>query len=216
MRKMIIPLLLACFTLACSDDDNGNGNGGTKDTGVPPADKTVKPADKAVVTDKAIVTDKAATKFSLSSPTISEGKEIPGKFTCDGKDISPELTWTAPPAGTKSIALIMDDPDAPSGTWVHWVVYGIKPTVKGLPEDVKKATEVAGLCLQGTNDFNKPGYGGPCPPPGPAHNYKFKLYALSVEITLKGGATKADLEAAMKGKILAQSTLTAKYLRPKK
>jgi len=96
------------------------------------------------------------------------------------------------------------------------VVYGIKPTVKGLPEDVKKATEVAGLCLQGTNDFNKPGYGGPCPPPGPAHNYKFKLYALSVEITLKGGATKADLEAAMKGKILAQSTLTAKYLRPKK
>lgn len=204
MRKMIIPLLLASFLLACSDDDNG----GKKDSS-PPADKAIKPLDKATA-DKAAA-DITVKPFKLSSPSISEGQEISGKFTCDGKDISPALAWTAPPAGTKSIALIMDDPDAPNGTWTHWVVYGVKPTVKALPEDVQKATEVKGLCLQGQNDFSKPGYGGPCPPPGPAHNYKFKLYALSVEITLKGGASKAELESAMKDKILAQSTLTAKY-----
>ena len=213
MRKMMTPLLilLAPLALACSDDDTGG-----KDGGAPPADKNVKPADKNIKPADKAAADTSTKPFALSSPSITEGKEIPGTFTCDGKDISPALSWTAPPAGTKSIALIMDDPDAPAGTWVHWVVYGVKPDAKGLPEDVKKATEVAGLCLQGKNDFGKPGYGGPCPPPGPAHNYKFKLYALSVDLTLKGGASKADLEAAIKGKILAQSTLTAKYLRPKK
>ena len=211
MRKMIVPLLvlLASWVLACSDDDGG------KDAGVTPADKAVTPADKTVTPADKAVADASATPFTLSSPTITEGKEIPNTHTCDGKDTSPALSWTAPPAGTKSIALIMDDPDAPGGTWVHWVVYDIKPTAKGISADLQKANEVAGLCKQGINDFKKPGYGGPCPPPGPAHNYKFKLYALSVDIPLKGGATKADLEAAIKGKILAQSTLTAKYLRPK-
>ena len=213
MRKMIIPLLLllAPLVLACNNDDSGK-----KDSGTPTPDKTVKPLDKTIKPPDKAPGETGAKPFALSSPSITEGKEIPGTFTCDGKDISPALNWTAPPAGTRSIALIMDDPDAPAGTWTHWVLFGVKPTATGLPEDVQKANEVAGLCLQGINDFKKPGYGGPCPPPGPAHNYKFKLYALSVELALKGGATRAALETAMKGKVLAQSTLTARYLRPKK
>ena len=157
----------------------------------------------------------AATALTLSSPSITQGQEISGKFTCDGANVSPALSWTGLPAGTKSLALIMDDPDAPGGTWTHWLIYAIKPTLKGLADNVPQAADVPGVGLQGINDFKKPGYGGPCPPPGPAHNYRFKLHALSVMPALKAGASKAALEAALKGKILAQSTLTAKYLRPK-
>ena len=213
MRTMIIPLLLVVLVFAaCGGVKEAADAANIKDSGS--TDQEVSDPDQSVAVDQTAA-DKAAAAFALSSPSVAEGKEIPAKFTCDGADVSPELKWTTPPAGTKSLALIMDDPDAPGGNWTHWVVWDIKPDKQGLPENVARTTQVKDLCLQGTNSFTKIGYGGPCPPAGPAHRYQFKLYALSQVIAIKGTPGKAELEFAIKGKILAQSMLTGKYLRPK-
>jgi hypothetical protein len=130
---------------------------------------------------------------------------IPVKYTCDGADVSPPLEFGKIPAGCKSLALICDDPDAPSGDWVHWVCYDLEPTLKGLKEG-----ERAGV--QGLNDFHKPGYGGPCPPSG-LHHYHFKLYALDAQLKLGPGATKAVVEKAMHGHVLAEGELVGTYAR---
>jgi len=151
--------------------------------------------------------------LQISSTAFSEGGTIPKKFTCDGPDASPQLSWGGAPAGTQSFALIMDDPDAPVGTWVHWVLYNLPTSTNGLPEGVAKQEQVAGGALQGRNDFKKIGYGGPCPPPGKPHRYFFKLYALDGKLDLKAGATKPDVEAAMKGHILGQGQLMGRYGR---
>nr|MBI3613877.1 YbhB/YbcL family Raf kinase inhibitor-like protein [Nitrospirota bacterium] len=151
--------------------------------------------------------------FELQSPAFSSGGEIPVKHTCDGPDLSPPLRWTEPPAKTKSLALIMDDPDAPVGTWVHWVLYGLAPTVRELPEGVSARDTVPGIGVQGVNDFRKLGYGGPCPPRGPAHRYFFKLYALEIEPNLPPRKTKADLLKAMEGHVLGQAELMGRYKR---
>ena len=151
--------------------------------------------------------------FQLTSTAFAAGGTIPKKFTCDGPDVSPALVWADPPAATKSLALIMDDPDAPVGTWVHWVLYDLPSSVRDLPEAVPKQEELPSGARQGRNDFRKIGYGGPCPPAGPAHRYFFKLYALEAKVNLKPGATKADLEKAMKGHILAQTELMGRYGR---
>jgi len=143
----------------------------------------------------------------LSSPAFSDGGVIPTRHTCDGEDLSPQLDWQNIPAATRSLALIADDPDAPMGTWVHWVLFDIPPDVTGLPEGVK------GIGIQGKNDSRRLGYAGPCPPKGPAHRYYFKLYALDTTLGLKEGATKADVEKAMQGHILAQGQLMGKYGR---
>ncbi len=149
----------------------------------------------------------------ISSPAFSAGEAIPRKFTCDGPDVSPRLKWNEPPAKTKSFALIMDDPDAPAGTWVHWVLYDLPAGTGELPEGVGKQEQLSSGAWQGRNDFGKIGYGGPCPPAGKAHRYFFKLYALDTKLNLKSGATKADLERAMKGRILAQAELIGRYGR---
>ena len=151
--------------------------------------------------------------LSLSSKSLTAGENIPKQFTCDGEDRSPELHWTEPPAGTKSLALIADDPDAPVGTWVHWVLFNLPADTRSLPENVPKKDTLENGALQGKNDFGKIGYGGPCPPPGKPHLYFFKLYALDATVNLKSSATKADLERAMKGHILAQGELMARYGR---
>ncbi|MGH9863161.1 MAG: YbhB/YbcL family Raf kinase inhibitor-like protein [Candidatus Acidiferrales bacterium] len=151
--------------------------------------------------------------LELKSPAFSPGGDIPKKFTCDGPDLSPALSWTDPPVGTQSFTLIVDDPDAPVGTWVHWVFYDLPPSARSLPEARPKTSDLEGGARQGRNDFGRIGYGGPCPPPGPPHRYFFKLYALSAELGLKPGATKADVEKAMKGKILAQAELMGRYKR---
>ena len=151
--------------------------------------------------------------LELKSPAFSQGGDIPKKFTCDGPDLSAALSWNEPPAGTESFALIVDDPDAPVGTWVHWVLYELPPGARSLPDAVPKTNELEGGARQGRNDFGRIGYGGPCPPPGPPHRYFFKLYALSAKLGLKPGATKADVEKAMKGKILAQGELMGRYQR---
>lgn len=151
--------------------------------------------------------------FTLKSAGFENGGQIPRRFTCDGVDLSPALSWGEPPAGTRSLALISDDPDAPVGTWVHWVIFDLPATSRELREGVAKANDVPGGGKQGTNDFRQVGYGGPCPPPGNAHRYFFKLYALDTQLNLKPLATKKDVEQAMKGHILAQAELMGHYKR---
>jgi Raf kinase inhibitor-like YbhB/YbcL family protein len=154
-----------------------------------------------------------AMALKLTSSAFEPGATIPKKFTCDGPDVSPALAWTEPPPGTQSFALICDDPDAPVGTWVHWVLFDVPASTRSLPEDVAKTDELPGGARQGRNDFRKIGYGGPCPPRGPAHRYFFKLYALDAKLALKSGATKADIERAMAGHVLAQTELMGRYAR---
>jgi Raf kinase inhibitor-like YbhB/YbcL family protein len=151
--------------------------------------------------------------LQITSTAFSEGQPIPQKYTCQGSDISPPLAWTNGPTKTKSFALIMDDPDAPVGTWVHWVLYDLPANATGLPEDVAKTQVIANGAKQGMNTWPRLGYGGPCPPPGKPHRYFFKLYALDAMLDLKPGATKKDIEAAMKGRVLAEGQLMGTYQR---
>jgi len=151
--------------------------------------------------------------FEITSPVFEEGAYIPRKYTADGPDVSPPLQWTDPPAATKSFALICDDPDAPAGTWVHWVIWGIPPEARGLPERVPTDKRLADGSVQGTNDFRRIGYGGPAPPRGPAHRYFFKVYALDDALSLEPGATKSTLLEAMQGHILADAQLIGRYGR---
>ena len=150
--------------------------------------------------------------FTLQSSAFQNGGSIPKKFTCEAADVSPELTWSGVPEKTQSFALIADDPDAPMGTWVHWVIYDLPPNTAKLPEGVPKQ-EQAASGAQGKNSSGKIGYGGPCPPPGKPHRYFFKLYALDSKLSLKPGARKPEVEAAMKGHVLAQAELMGKYGR---
>ncbi len=154
-----------------------------------------------------------AMAFEVRSTAFPAGETIPPKYTCDGPDVSPPLNWTEPPAGTKSLALIMDDPDAPVGTWVHWVLYNLPASTRELSESTATTETLAGGTKQGSNDFRKIGYGGPCPPQGPAHRYFFKLYALDTELNLAPKATKKQVETAMEGHILTQAELMARYGR---
>jgi Raf kinase inhibitor-like YbhB/YbcL family protein len=149
--------------------------------------------------------------LQIESSAFSEGGQIPRQYTCDGKDISPPLSWSGVPEGAKSLALICDDPDA-SKTFAHWVIFDLPPRTSGLPEGVPPRESVSGGGAQGTNDFRKVGYGGPCPPSG-THRYMFKIYALDTQLKLAAGATKADVERAMKGHVLAEATLMGKYSR---
>ncbi len=150
--------------------------------------------------------------FQLTSPAFSEGTNVPKKFTCDGDNFSPALEWQAPPASVKSFALIMDDPDAPMGTFVHWVLFNIPGEVRTLPEAVARTRQVQGLGEQGVNGARQTGYTGPCPPGG-THRYFFKLYALDAQLAPAGGPTAADLEKALQGHILGQTQLMGRYAR---
>ena len=152
-------------------------------------------------------------QFKITSQAFSASQRIPSKYTCDGQDISPDLEWTGAPANTKSFALICDDPDAPVGTFNHWVLYGLPANVTKLPEGLARQSEVKQpACRQGNNDFGRPGYGGPCPPRG-SHRYYFKLYALDTDLTLSPNFRKRDLETAMKGHVLAHTELMGTYER---
>lgn len=154
-----------------------------------------------------------AMSLKIESSAFTEGGMIAGKFTCDGPDLSPAFRWSGVPEGTKSFALICDDPDAPVGIWVHWVLYDLPATVEGLPEGVATDREMGGGGRQGVNDFGRIGYGGPCPPPGKPHRYYFKLYALDGKLGLEAGATKKDLLKAAEGHILAEAQLMGRYGR---
>ncbi len=151
--------------------------------------------------------------MQLSSTAFGEGAPIPAKYTCEDKNVSPPLQWSGAPEGTKSLVLIADDPDAPAGTWVHWVLYDMPPTANELPEGQPRNQYTPGGARQGLNDFRHLGYGGPCPPPGKPHRYFFKLYALDALLNLKPGATKQEVERAMNKHILAQTQLMGTYKR---
>jgi Raf kinase inhibitor-like YbhB/YbcL family protein len=156
-----------------------------------------------------------AGRLTLASPALKEGQPIDKRFTCDGADASPALSWTSAPRGTASFALVVDDPDAPSGVFTHWLLWGVPAARSSLPEKVERTGEVKEIGRQGKNDFDELGWRGPCPPAGKPHRYRFTLHALSVGPELAAGASKAELERAMAGKVLGQSTLTATYQRSK-
>ena len=150
--------------------------------------------------------------FVLDTKAFPKGGEIPVKYTCSGDDVSPALSWSGAPQDAKSFALIVDDPDAPSGTFTHWVVYDLPATARQLSENVSKSEDVSGG-RQGRNDFRRVGYGGPCPPPGKPHRYFFRLYALNAALNLPAGASRQNVEAAMRGHVLAQAELMGKFAR---
>lgn len=153
--------------------------------------------------------------MQITSSAFENGQTIPVKYTADGDDISPPLSFSGVPEDAAELALICHDPDAPrAGGWTHWVVYGMAPDIGGLPEAVPTtATVDEPALIQGKNSWGKSGYGGPSPPPGKPHRYQFFLYALSERLDLEPGATKDELEAAMEGKVLAQAMLEGLYGR---
>ncbi len=152
-------------------------------------------------------------KLAVTSSAFEQGHPIPVKYTCQGDDVSPPIKWECAPANTKSFALICDDPDAPGGTWVHWVIYNLPPDAPSLPENTAKSETLPNGAAQGRNSFQNIGYGGPCPPGGKAHRYFFKVYALDTLLTLDSHPDKEKLLAAMKGHILAQGQLMGTYQR---
>lgn len=156
---------------------------------------------------------KAQAAMQVLSKVISPGAEFPKRNTCQGEDSSPPLAWSGAPASARSFALILDDPDAPSGTFTHWIAWNIPAAAQELPENVPKTAPMAAGASQGRNDFGKIGYGGPCPPPGKAHRYYFRLFALDSALSLKPGAGRAELERAMEGHIVARGELMARFAR---
>lgn len=150
--------------------------------------------------------------LSLKSRAIAPGGSIPSRYTCDGPDLSPPLEWADPPAPTKSFALEAEDPDAPGGTWVHWVAWNIPAEARALPEGIAKQTSLPDGTRQGRNDFERVGYGGPCPPAG-THRYVFNLYALDATLSLPATAGRGDLDKALRGHLLAKAELMGTYGR---
>ena len=151
--------------------------------------------------------------LSISSSAFNEGDRIPDKYTCEGEDISPPLSWSDPPEGTQSFTLICDDPDAPMGTWDHWLIYNIPADSAGLSESIPTDESLTDGSKQGINSWEKTGYGGSCPPPGDPHRYFFKLYALDTMLTFTGDVNKSTLENAMQDHILAEAQLMGTFSR---
>lgn len=152
--------------------------------------------------------------LTINSTAFKEGGTIPKQYTCDGADISPQLSWEGVPSGTRSFVLIMDDPDAPMGTFTHWILYDLPQETKGLSESVPKEPVLSNGAKQGDSSFRRVGYGGPCPPRGPAHRYFFTLYALDIPtIGLGPKASKEDIESKMKGHIIGRAVIMGRYGR---
>jgi Raf kinase inhibitor-like YbhB/YbcL family protein len=185
---MILVCILSLFMLVfagCNDgDDDGDDNGTTGPT----------------------------TSFVISTTAFSSGAAIPVQYTCDGTDISPPLQWSGAPEGTQSFVLIVDDPDAPGGTWVHWVLFNIPATTSSLGEGVSPGGALPAGSVEGQNDWGRQQYGGPCPPSG-THRYYFRLYALDTTLNLAARPERQDVDQAMSGRILAQTELMGTYAR---
>ncbi len=153
--------------------------------------------------------------MKILSPTFDDGGKIPSKYTCDGADISPRLDISQVPPDAKSLAVVVDDPDAPGGVFDHWVIWNIRADIDTIPEEVpkKEVVDSLGGALQGKNDFGSIGYRGPCPPGGPAHRYRFKAYALDEKLDLDSEVLKKDLEKEMEGHVLSKDEIVGKYSR---
>jgi Raf kinase inhibitor-like YbhB/YbcL family protein len=161
------------------------------------------------------MTATAQAQIQLTSPAFTQGSAIPSVYTCEGEDISPPLVWSGGPVERRSLALVCDDPDAPRGTWDHWVLYNLPGQAAELAQGVPKVPELPSGARHGRNSWGKLGYGGPCPPPGKPHRYFFRLYALDIVLNLPPGASKTELERAMTDHILGQGTLMGTYQRQK-
>jgi Raf kinase inhibitor-like YbhB/YbcL family protein len=158
--------------------------------------------------------EKIMDTITVSSTAFNHHESIPALYTCDGENVSPPLAWKGIPAAALSIAVICDDPDAPAGTWVHWVVYDLPPTADSLSERIRKNDSLPGGAKQGITDFRQTGYGGPCPPSG-THRYYFKAYALDTMLNLPAGKSKKEIERAMQGHVIGYGELVGKYSRKK-
>lgn len=156
---------------------------------------------------------KNAFALEIKSDAFVPASYIPAQYTCDGEDISPGINWNDSPAGTESFVLICDDPDAPMGTWVHWVIFNIPSDKAGLQEGIPKTAILDDGTIQGVTDFGRNGYGGPCPPPGKPHRYFFKLYALDTKLTLDKDANKAAVLRTIKGHVIAETETFGLYKR---
>ena len=170
-------------------------------------------AEKAGKTPLPATTEEVpAMTLELTSTAFSEGQPIPARYTCTGEDISPPLAWRGAPPGTQSFALIMDDPDAPGRTWVHWVVFNLPASATGLPAAIRSDGDLPGEAVHGQNSWRRNDYGGPCPPSG-THRYFFKVYALDTALDLARGATKEQVLTALAGHVLAEGQLMGTYRR---
>jgi len=155
----------------------------------------------------------AAIELLVKSEAFDDGAQIPQQYTCDGTDVSPPLSWSEPPPGAKSLALIVEDPDAPSGVWTHWVIFNIPPTTRSFPEGITSDDAAETLGTQGKNCWQDIGYGGPCPPEGAEHRYFFRVYALDTILDVEAGSGKKPVQRAMEGHIVAQGDLMGRYSR---
>ena len=191
-KKLIIIILISFVLCGCKQEE--------KTVPEKKEEQTVRPERKDTI------------NMEIKSPAFENEGMIPSEYTCDGKNISPQLKWENIPDHTKSLALICDDPDAPAGDWVHWVIFNIPPDVTELEENIPLSKELKNGAVQGLNDFRKNGYGGPCPPSG-THRYYFKLFALDIMLAPDANAKKSDLLDAMQGHILAQAQIMGKYKR---
>jgi len=195
MKSTVVPLVLVILAslLACSN-------------------RTGSSAGTSVTQNQNQNQLQSAKDIKLTSTAFKEGESIPHQYTCDGVNVSPPLEWSGVPKSAKTVAMIADDPDAPSGTWVHWILYNLPAENIGMVENLPTGENLKAGGLQGKNDFGNVGYGGPCPPSG-THRYFFKIYALDGELPLKAGATKPEVEKAMEGHVMAQGQLMGTYRR---
>jgi len=197
MKNILLSLLVISLA-ACASSTPGS---------VPSPAEPARPTETQILQTP---TQEVTMTFEISSPAFKNGEAIPAKFSCDGRDVSPVLLWTEPPTGTQSFALIMDDPDAPMGTWVHWVMFNIPASTRDLKEGTPTDPQLSDGSLQGKTSAGSTGYHGPCPPSG-THRYFFKLYALDTTLSLPSGANKKELLAAMEDHILANIELLGTY-----
>ena len=164
--------------------------------------------------EEALPADAGVADLTVNSEAFEEGGQIPRKYTCDGDDFSPNVKWSAPPAGSRSIVIVADDPDAPGGTFIHWTVINLPADIRALEERVGNAPSLPEGAIHGRNGFGNNGYGGPCPPSGSTHEYRFWVYALSEPLSLDAGANSEDVITGLRGKVVAVGTLTGTYSRP--
>lgn len=197
--KRVFPLVLPVILLVSAMSGCGSESSPTS---------TPQPSEPAAPAQE----EEGAFSIALTSAAFEPGASIPTKYTCDGDDISPPLGWTDPPQDTRSFALIVDDPDAPGGTWVHWLLYNLPPEARALPEDVPPDAELSDGSRHGQNSWKRLGYGGPCPPSG-THRYFFKLYALDTLLDPDTVKDKEQLLQAIEGHILAQTELMGTFSR---
>ncbi len=204
MRKVgliFVSLLFVSVAVAgCAQPASPEGKAPPSETVAPKPTVAPQPADTEAV-------------FAITSTAFVAGAEIPVEYTCDGQNSSPPLDWGQGTAGTASFALIVDDPDAPSGAFTHWVIFNLPPDTRSLPEAVPNENKLTSGALQGKNGFGKIGYAGPCPPSGSPHHYRFTFYALDKSLDLAAGASKEQALRAMQGHVLAESQLIGVYQR---